>query len=174
MTLKNEMMPLVVPDHEKQIDVKIKPKKEKPKPSKVEQELKKVQACLKNKDERIEVLEQANNDAEDTKTYLVDTFNFLSLFFFTIAVIVLLVVCNHFHHKWFMDVAPLIALWGSLCIGSNLFIGVASLIYEKQEKENDHDADIAMIYIVFNCIVLPIVFGVHLFFIAMFESMQTY
>jgi len=166
MTIKEEMMPK---KKNEMIEVK-KVKKaviQKNKPTKIEKELKQVRSCLKDKDKRIESLEVANKMAVKNKTYLIDTFNFLSLFFFTISVVVLLVVCNLFHHQWFMDAAPTFALWGSICIGGNLFIGMCGIIYEKPDDPNGIDADLVMCYVIFNCMVIPVIMIVHTVVIGM-------
>lgn len=170
MTIKEDMKPKTTDIAIRKTGmVKKKPKKV-VKPSKVEKEIKQMQKCLKDKDERIETLELGLKYTKENKEYMIRSFNFLSMMFFIFAMFIFVLVCHHFYPGWFGDVAPHFAIFGSFCIVCNIFIGVSFIIFEK--VDTDDNDDVALVYFVFNCIVMPILIGLYCFVIFMIENMS--
>jgi len=130
----------------------------------IENELKQVRGCLKDKDERIGVLETSLVYLRKRREDSIRWFNFLCIVGFTVAMAVLVGVCYWFYPDWFIDIAGHVAIIGTMVMVINFLICACSLLFEKE------DNDIGFWLFGFNLVGIPIIAGCYVYILIIFNA----
>jgi len=124
----------------------------------IEKELRQVKNCLREKDERIGVLETSLGYLGEKREGMIRWFNFLSIVGFTVAMAVLVGVGCYFYPDWFVAIAGHVAIAGTVGIVINLLICISNIIFDNEKVDTYNTL------FLFNVYIFPIILGVYAYF----------